>query len=93
MECFVHNLVEIGQVVLKKKFKMRKVYRRTDGQTEYGQKKTFKLFLLVNLVQEKAQLSIFFLVKSNVRLDKLFSQVERQKSPKIAVVSFLHQQR
>ena len=31
--CFVPSLVEIGQVILEKKLKMWKVYRRTDRQT------------------------------------------------------------
>ena len=31
--CFVLSLVKIGQVVLEKKMKLRKVYRQTDGQT------------------------------------------------------------
>ena len=33
-ECFVPSLVEIGPVVLGKKLKMWKVYRRTDGQAD-----------------------------------------------------------
>ena len=32
--CFVPSFVEIGPVVLEKKLKMWKVYRRTDGQTD-----------------------------------------------------------
>ena len=32
--CFVSSLVEIGPVVLEKKSKIGKVYRRTDGRTD-----------------------------------------------------------
>ena len=35
--CFVPSLVEIGQMVLEKKLKMWKVYRRTDRQTDRQQ--------------------------------------------------------
>ena len=43
--CFVPNLVEIGSVILEiqKKMKMRKVYRRTDGQMTGDQNNSLEL--------------------------------------------------
>ena len=54
--CFVPSVVEIGPVVLQKKVKMWKVYRRTerrtekmDGQTEDGQLAIRKAYLRFQL--------------------------------------------